>query len=263
MENTSNNSFGGDSGASGNGNNDGFSNNNSGNSFGNLDNISSASNPNPAPQPAPAPKPDPIPTPVPAASSTPLGFTGTSTSAGASNPVIAPVTSTTKTTTPPIWKAPQSTQKVSDILNESDSSASRTMWIIGAVVVILLLLAGGGAYWYANMAPQGTDEGVATSTNGTPTNPDANPSRPGASRPVAPFTAAEQQKVSDHIKRNINALSPVKSSRGFTVTEINFDGPNRGMVEYNDGTYGYVAVFTAYIDASGNVQITSFTILEK
>jgi hypothetical protein len=274
--------------------------------FGQLNTFSSASvppkpasvppqTPPPAPKPVtptPTPKPNPVPpappTPAPASTfsnqpsafsnqpkvSAPTGFTGMSTSSApkpaSSSMPVAPITKTTQTTTPPIWKAPQSESPISKVLNEDDSS-NKTMTIVSIIILILILLAAGGAYWYSHMNASGTDD-TATTTNGSgfppgatnqPTQPNKPAPQPTTNRPVTPFTASERLKVADYISKNINSLSPVKSSRKFRVTDINFDGPDRAMIEYTDGINTYVAIVTSYIDTSGNVHVTNFTILEK
>ena len=69
--------------------------------------------------------------------------------------------------------------------------------------------------------------------------------------------------VTSYISKNISALSPEKEVLGgtFYVTNITFDA-GTGTVEYEDGHNAFVADFSYEFTESGQVDITSFVIVE-
>jgi hypothetical protein len=71
------------------------------------------------------------------------------------------------------------------------------------------------------------------------------------------------QQVEDHIKANISSLSPEKEVLGgtFYITKIEVKN-NSGTVSYEDGHNAYDAIFTWNRNANGNIEITSFEIIQ-
>ncbi len=69
--------------------------------------------------------------------------------------------------------------------------------------------------------------------------------------------------VTAYISKNISALSPEKATMGgtFYVTNITFDA-GTGTVEYEDGHNAYTAEFAYEYSDSGEVEVTSFEIVE-
>ena len=69
--------------------------------------------------------------------------------------------------------------------------------------------------------------------------------------------------VTSYISKNISALSPEKEVLGgtFYVTNITFDAGS-GTVLYEDGHNAYTANFTYEYKDSGEVEVTSFEIVE-
>jgi hypothetical protein len=96
-----------------------------------------------------------------------------------------------------------------------------------------------------------------------PTNQNVIVNPPKNTRVAAPFTQTQRDIVSSYIFSNINALAPQKSKKSYEVTDITFDGPDRAIVEYTNGSSSYIAVAVATIEASGNVRVVSFSPLEK
>lgn len=76
------------------------------------------------------------------------------------------------------------------------------------------------------------------------------------------FGDAEKEFVSSYISTNINKLSKIKSSTGFSVEDIRFDGQNRAIVSYGDGDFSISAVVN-FTYSNGVVKVSSFSILEK
>lgn len=90
----------------------------------------------------------------------------------------------------------------------------------------------------------------------------AQPKKTNTAAPVA-FGSAEKEKITAYIADNINRLSPVKSRNLFALTDVEFDGPNRAIVSYSNSEYDISAVANVYLDKSGNVKVTGFSVLEK
>ena len=69
--------------------------------------------------------------------------------------------------------------------------------------------------------------------------------------------------VIEYVSKNINALSPQKSSEGenFRVTNITIDGDG-GEVEYEDNANAYTGSFSFEYTESGKVSVTRFEILQ-
>lgn len=69
--------------------------------------------------------------------------------------------------------------------------------------------------------------------------------------------------VTSYISKNISALSPEKEVLGgtFYVTNITFDA-GTGTVEYEDGHNAFIADFSYEFTESGQVDVTSFIIVE-
>jgi len=173
----------------------------------------------------------------------------------------------------------------------ASTSSHKMLWLMVFLTMLFLAAIGGAAYWYFKVySPLLLDNPVSPTVNSGPglnpprsafptgVNPNGNaamparattsprvlvPAKPVRSQVVPAFSPAQQAEVSAYIKANINSLAPVKSSLGYTVTDMTFDGPDRGIVEYGNAKVHYAAVAVAYIDTSGNVHVTSFTILEK
>lgn len=149
------------------------------------------------------------------------------------------------------------------------------------LTILFLAVVAGVGYWYLKVYTPGlmSDDNTSTTTSTTTTStfPSAvktlttipagtiqkpqNPPRPATLSHA--FSVNDQDAVSSYITKNINALSPIKSSLGYTVSDITFDGPDRAIVTYGNSRAHYSAVAVAHIDTNGNVQVTSFTILEK
>ncbi len=154
-----------------------------------------------------------------------------------------------------------------------EAKSSHTMlWITILLTVLFLALIGGVAYWYLKIySPEtmtsATSTGSTSTKTTTPTPKPTVPVRtttPQVKKPeVKAFDMSAKEKVTIYIRDNINTLSPKKSSSRYTVTDITFDGPDRAVVEYGNSQVNYTAVAVSYIDANGNVKVTSFTILEK
>lgn len=158
------------------------------------------------------------------------------------------------------------------------------MWSIISIIVLALI--GGGIYWYLFMG--GKDVVFPTQTSQTEELPVNNTPKPSTSLPVAPrptspvsntpvkptntttvkqtspgpFSGSDKDLVSQYIRKNINSLSPRKSTIGFSVSDIVFDGPNRAIVSYGNRSVSYNAAVNATV-TNGVVKITSFTVLEK
>ncbi len=153
------------------------------------------------------------------------------------------------------------------------------LWAIISFVVLLAI--GGGAYWYFFMQGGASD---MTDTANTNTQNSAfpagainnNPAKPTTSAPVntkptvtkpATVTPAlngsQRDIIEAFIRKNINSISPRKSSIAFTVTDVTFDGPDRALVSYSNGNVSYTAVVVASVSATGAVRISSFTVLTK
>lgn len=168
---------------------------------------------------------------------------------------------------------------------------SQTTLVISAIAVVLLLLAGGGYYWYSFIYMPAQSKN-ATKTNAPSSNQNQGNSAPkpssvfptAATKPVTstvpvvttkpatpakvtqvttPFNSDQRAAVSSYIRNHIDELAFVKSRLPYGVTDITFDGPNRAIVQYSNGTNAYTAVATASIDTAGNVRILSFTGLDK
>lgn len=164
--------------------------------------------------------------------------------------------------------------------------------LIVVSILVLVALGGGGYYWYTYMyAPsKANDLNVNTqnpsdnptsafpsAVRNTPANPASSASdksavgKPGVTTPstakptkvLTPFSQAQRNAVSAYIESNINKLSPVKSNSAYRVTDIVFDGPDRAIVQYTDGTNSYIAIAVASIDTSNTVKIVNFSLLDK
>ena len=86
-------------------------------------------------------------------------------------------------------------------------------------------------------------------------------------RPEEPKTGDPEiqnpDSVTSYISKNISALSPEKEVLGgtFYVTNITFDAGS-GTVQYEDGHNAYAANFTYEYKDSGEVEVTSFEMVE-
>jgi hypothetical protein len=89
------------------------------------------------------------------------------------------------------------------------------------------------------------------------------PKKTNTSTAPAVFGSAEKEKITAYFADNINRLSPVKSRDSFAITDVEFDGPNRAIVSYSNSQQDISAVATVYLDKSGNVKVTGFSVLEK
>ncbi|MCF7865247.1 MAG: hypothetical protein K9M11_01970 [Candidatus Pacebacteria bacterium] len=176
-----------------------------------------------------------------------------------------------------------------------------TIVLIISAILVLLLLGGGAYYWYITMYspsvdvtqngtsnqtngaqntnstnkptssfPAGVTRPVATSSpvmsnqNGQTTKPVAKPTTPAkVTRVTTPFTETQRSIVISYIESHINALAVPKSKIPYEVTDVTFDGPDRALVEYTNGTASYTAIAVASIDTADNVRIMSFELLEK
>jgi len=71
-----------------------------------------------------------------------------------------------------------------------------------------------------------------------------------------------QMMVEDYFNLNLGQISPEPEVLGgtFFLTEINFTGPDTGLVSYEDGHNAYAALFSYQI-TGGDVEITSFELL--
>jgi hypothetical protein len=162
-------------------------------------------------------------------------------------------------------------------------SSHAILWTIIFLTIVFLAVLGGAAYWYLKVySPQNMIEDTASTTTSVKTNSSVPmvftpPVRSKDSlfkattstavkikSPVVKvYTLSDKDKVIAYIKSHINSLSPRKSSVGFAVSDITFDGPDRAVVDYGNSKATYTAVAVSYIDSKGNVKVTSFTILEK
>jgi flagellar basal body-associated protein FliL len=175
-----------------------------------------------------------------------------------------------------------------------------TLILIISAIVVLLLLGGGAYYWYtSSVTPSAEVENFDQNSNAQNSNSSSRPtssfptavtSRPSGvstsspvmmqnnqakstTKPVTPparvtrittpFTQSQRSTVSSYIQANIDDLAIPKSSRGYEVTDISFDGPDRALVQYTNGTASYTAIAVASIDTADNVRILSFSLLEK
>jgi cytoskeletal protein RodZ len=178
-------------------------------------------------------------------------------------------------------------------INANQTKKSANTLILGFVaLVVIFLLAGGGYYWYMMMsspaanAPQGSTQtnnaqnanqpassfpsivtkpstNTAAPTTGTakPTTTAAKPAKP--TRVTTPFTEEQRSIISSYIGAHINEFAVPRSSRSYEVTDVTFDGPDRALVQYTNGTASYTAIAVASVDSSNNVRIVSFNLLEK
>lgn len=188
-------------------------------------------------------------------------------------PSATVVSQTFAKSTPPTYtqySKSSETSTHSATTHTDSNSMSNKIWMISGIAALILILAGAGAYWYltdsegpsATSTATSTKSGGATSTKPNASKPAVNTgTKPAA--PTAPSATTNRQKITDYIKQNINALSPVKASPAFVVEEITFDGPDRSLVRYSNGQTTYIAAVVATVDASGRVVVSSFTILEK
>ena len=176
-----------------------------------------------------------------------------------------------------------------------------TLVLIISMIVVLLLLAGGGYYWYTYMylPSKGTVENETTqnspedfynqanttNTNSAfppaatkpvvvtqpvtvpaktaPTKTPAVKTPPKVTRVTTPFNQSQRDMVSSYISSNINKFATPKSKGAYEVTDVTFDGPDRAVVQYTNGSMSYTAVAVASIDTADNVRIVSFSLLEK
>ncbi|MBU3668712.1 MAG: hypothetical protein FGM57_01950 [Candidatus Taylorbacteria bacterium] len=185
---------------------------------------------------------------------------------------------------------------------KKDGGRAHSFILYFSILLILGLIGGGVYYWYAYMggkdminksAPSPVNT-VKTPTQAKPAAPVVPQSEfpavvrqgtttrptqaldsafaPEESAPVAKPTAtakkpmfgdAEKELVSSYINMNINKLSPVKSATGYAVEDVRFDGTNRALVSYSDGSMHIAAVANFTVDSKGSVRVTSFNILEK
>ncbi len=162
------------------------------------------------------------------------------------------------------------------------SSPGNHIYLWSIISFIILLIIGGATYWYFFMNGTNTELNDSTDANAsdnsafpvgainknttnptTPTNNSATVT-PSKIKTVTPaLNGSQRDLISAYIRKNINSLSPRKSSRAYTVTDITFDGPDRALVSYTNGTASYTAVATASVSANGGVKILSFTLLDK
>lgn len=82
-------------------------------------------------------------------------------------------------------------------------------------------------------------------------------------RVTTPFNQSQRDMVSSYIYANINQFATPKSKVPYEVTDVTFDGPDRAVVQYTNGSKFYTAVAVASIDTADNVRIVSFSLLEK
>lgn len=82
-------------------------------------------------------------------------------------------------------------------------------------------------------------------------------------RVTTPFNQSQRDMVSSYIYANINQFATPKSKVPYEVTDVTFDGPDRAVVQYTNGSKSYTAVAVASIDTADNVRIVSFSLLEK
>lgn len=96
------------------------------------------------------------------------------------------------------------------------------------------------------------------------TQPTTKPAAPTkVTRVTTPFTQSQRSIVSSYIETNINSFAIPKSRTSYEVIDVTFDGPDRALVQYTNGTASYTAIAVASIDTANNVRILSFSLLEK
>lgn len=165
--------------------------------------------------------------------------------------------------------------------------------LIVSVVIIIGILAGGFYYWYTAMGGKAVLAGNSQKTVQNETVPapqktttaqqnsafPAGVTQPAAQKPAAQNTDsanslfaapangglsdASKQKVIAYLSANINRLSPVKSSIGFSLNDIQFDGKNHVIISYSDNTKRLTAAVNVSVDTSGTVKVSGFTVLSK
>lgn len=82
-------------------------------------------------------------------------------------------------------------------------------------------------------------------------------------RVTTPFNQSQREMVSSYIFSNINKFATPNSKVPYEVTDVTFDGPDRAVVQYTNGSKSYTAVAVASIDTADNVRVVSFSLLEK
>ena len=138
-----------------------------------------------------------------------------------------------------------------------EPSIKKTVTISVISVIVIILLAWGAVYLYKHQpSTDSTTAGNNTTTSSSTRNLGED------SRLVTP---EERASVGAYLQAHINDLSPKKAKKGGTliVTTVTIEAPNRAIVEYTDGLSRYSAAVAYSIDASGNITIVSFDVLEK
>jgi flagellar basal body-associated protein FliL len=167
--------------------------------------------------------------------------------------------------------------------------------LIVSVIIIVAILAGGFYYWYANMGGRDVLRDSANTTQSTsnqkintvPTQPTsafpagitqpvsniAKPASPNSlfAQPNAntkntntkALSGADKEKIIAYISTNINRLSPEKSTYGFALDDVQFDGPNHAIISYSDSARSISAAVNVSINDSGSVRVSGFTVLTK
>jgi hypothetical protein len=144
-------------------------------------------------------------------------------------------------------------------MQNNPNAVKNTIWItIGAIVIIILLI-WAGVYMYNHRSePSTVGTNGATSTNSTST-------RYNLGEDDRTVTTDERAAVTTYLQTHINQLSTRKPAKGktFTVDVVTVEAAGRAIVEYSDGSSQLAAAVSYSVDASGNIVINSFEILEK
>lgn len=159
--------------------------------------------------------------------------------------------------------------------NKSRESLNRNttnhIYLWSIVSFVILLIIGATTYWYIFMRNNTSDQLETTNTQDQSSFPTGAVNNTNTGSSVTPrnttvtpaLNGSQRDTISTYIRKNINSLSPIKSSKAFTVTDITFDGPDRALVSYTNGTTSYTAVAMFSVGANGAVRVSSFNLLEK
>lgn len=138
-----------------------------------------------------------------------------------------------------------------------EPSIKKTITISVIALIVIILLAWGAVYLYRHQP------GANNTTVGNDTTSSTSPRNLGEDSRLV--TSEEKASVGTYLQTHINDLSPRKAKKGgtLTVTTVTIEAPQRAIVEYTDGSSRYSAAVAYTLDASGNITINSFDILEK